>query len=294
MNNDAIIELCNTEIPDIIYLSIGCAQGPEVPRESSQQYPPCIAALGGRQICILVDPRLESPIHALPTLEPTEAPILHDKNVSFIPVRRFFEWGSNEDQRFIDALCRLATTQKTRLIVQDYTGHDIHPDYPIDRFDRDALCRKVLFDFTYNEGGCFVDLSKVRILLRSDGSFMQPKFEPLMMIPSDYLDLIIRQRHNIMWSYVKRLHRIQAGAEEARDWCSSAIVLDRMTPICKAYRVPPTTDTVSLEKLLLLYVLDLCTCVGERLTDEEALRIVRASGKDYQETIDLLKNVLLQ
>lgn len=188
MNNDAIIELCQTEIPDIIYLSIGCAQGyyePGSPRESSQQYPPCIAGLGGRQICILVDPRLESPIRALPIPEPTEAPILHDKNVSFIPVRRFFEWDSNEDRQFIDALCRLAIDQKTRLIVQDYTGHDIHPDYPIDRFDRDALCRKVLFDFTYNEGGCFVDLSKVRILCKSDGSFLQPSFEPLSVAPSD-------------------------------------------------------------------------------------------------------------
>jgi protein TonB len=25
--------------------------------------------------------------------------------------------------------------------VQDYTGYDIHPDYPLERFDRDALCR---------------------------------------------------------------------------------------------------------------------------------------------------------
>ena len=297
MNNDAIIELCQTEIPDIIYLSIGCAQGyyePGSPRESSQQYPPCIAGLGGRQICILVDPRLESPIRALPIPTPTEAPILHDKNVSFIPVRRFFEWDSNEDQRFIDALCRLAITQKTRLIVQDYTGHDIHPDYPIDRFDRDALCRKVLFDFTYNEGGCFVDLSKVHILIRSDGSFLQPKLEPLSSMPSEYIEPIMRQRHNIMWSYVKRLHRIHTDAEETRDWCTPAIVLDRMTPICKAYRAPIATDTASLEKLLLLYLLDLCICAGEPLTEEDALRIVRAPGKDYQDTVELLKNVLLQ
>ena len=293
MNNDAIIAYCNAEIPDIIYLSIGCAQEPCSLRKSPQQHPPCIAALGGRQICILVDPRLESPISIL-EMETTESPILHDKNVSFIPARRYFEWHSADDRRFIDDLCRIATTQKTRLLVQDYTGYDIYPEFPIERFDRDILCRKVLFDFTYNEGGCYVDLSKVRILLRADGSFLQPAFEPLVAVPFECLAVTIQQRHMNMWSYVKRLHRIQTGAEEARDWCAPATVLERMTPLCKAYRVARGTDNATLEKLMLLYLSDLCACAGEVMTEEEARRIVRAPGKDYQETIDLLKNLLLQ
>lgn len=282
MNNAAIIAYCNAEIPDIIYLSIGCAQESYSLQKPPQQYPPCIAALGGRQICILVDPRLE----------PTEAPILHDKNVSFITVRRYFEWRSEDDRRFIDDLCRLATTQKTRLLAQDYTGYDIYPEFPIERFDRDVLCRKVLFDFTYNEGGCYIDLSKVRILLRADGSFLQPTFEPLVTVPFECLAVTIQQRHMNMWSYVKRLHRIQTGAEEARDWCTPATVLERMTPLCKAYRVARGTDNETLEKLMLLYLSDLCACAGESMTEEEALRIVRGSG--YREAIDLLKNVLLQ
>ena len=300
MDNNQILTYCQIENPDIIYLAIGCAQGhhpPDSPMASPQEHPPCIAALGGNQVCILIDPQLETPIRAGAGTESPDAPIIRvGDTLTFLPVRRHFNWVSQEDKYFIEDLCRLVLNTRTRLIVQDYSGQYVHNFYPLATFGP-RLLRKVLFDVTYRDSGCFIDFDKVKIMMREDGSFIQPLYDRLAntlpFITPEQRAFAVSQRHDSMWCYVKRLHRIQSGLEEFRDWCTADVVYLHMVHLCPVYGTPLRTDNAALEKLMVAYLFDLCVCVGDFMTEDEALALATGSGKEYQDTLTRLKAILL-
>ena len=86
LTNDEILSIVHRERPDLIYLAIGCA------RSTDQQYPTQVSELGGKQLCILIDPLLEDPISA--TIPPTTTQCLS--------VRRFFKWTEDHDAQFVN------------------------------------------------------------------------------------------------------------------------------------------------------------------------------------------------
>ena len=180
-------KICNEE-QTTIYFAVGCGLEYYAPgTHPPQQYPPFMAEFPGRHICILMDPLLESPpkVYAdlgvsVPDTGSDTGPVTIG-NVTFIPVRRNFEWGSEEARLFIDELCILCLDTPARLIVQDYAGNYIDRYYPIDRLGT-QITKKVLFDVTYRDGGCFIDLGAVRILRHRDGSFVQPRYDPNSVI----------------------------------------------------------------------------------------------------------------
>lgn len=297
MNNDAIVSYCATQHPDYIYLAIGCAQGHWAvghPMASPQGHPPPVKALGGRQICILIDPELENPPRCCEMLTPTNSPMIHEGQVTYITSRRLFSWGGT-DAPFINDLCNLALTSRAFLIVQDFSGKIIDEHYPVHQFGPHLL-KKVLFDFTYRDGGCFIDLAKVRILRREDGSFVQPAYEPvstfLHLAPPSLVVAIIKARTTDAWCYLKRFHNIQRGAEEFRDWCTVSVVRTKMRPLCLIYGTPLSTDTPALEETMTAYLSDLCYAAENPMTEEQKYAIIQLPGKEYQNTLELLGTVL--
>ena len=303
MNNDAIVTYCKRFQPHLIYIAIGCSQkfhAPDSAMASPQGYPPFLRPLGTRQLCILIDPLLEDPPR--PCSEYASSPeqqIIVVGETHFIPLRRDFEWASKEDTAFIHALCAYTLEKpRTRMIVQDYSGEEIQRYYPIQQFGKE-LVRKVLFDFTYQDGGCFVDLSKVNILFCEDSfSFMQPLYERLTYVfkylTREQQKFLLNSRHNLFYSYVKRLHKIQANAEEPRDWCTERHVRDIIPSLCVNYDTPYSTEQRALEELLLAYLTDLCITTDTQMSQEELLECVRSPTNTYQDTLYLLKGILLE
>ena len=70
MNDDEIVTFCQEHNATIIYLAIGSAHNPQ------QQYPRFMSDFEGKQICILVDPHLESPPRAFEEFNLADAPIV--------------------------------------------------------------------------------------------------------------------------------------------------------------------------------------------------------------------------
>jgi hypothetical protein len=325
MNNDDIVTYCKRFSPHLIYIAIGCSQAfhePGSAMAAPQGYPPFLKSMGTRQLCILIDPLLEDPPR--PCSEYATSPgqqVIVVGETHFIPVRRNFEWTcrlscpqrgrlleqpvgpgdarrSTEDTAFIHTLCAYTLEKpRTRMIVQDYSGEEIQRYYPIQTFGKE-LIRKVLFDFTYQNGGCFVDLSKVNILFCDDSfSFMQPLYERLTYVfkylTAEQKKFLLNSRHNIFYSFVKRLHKIQEGVEEIRDWCTPQIVMDMIPSFCVNYSTPYSTDQQALEELLLAYLTDLCLTSDTQLSQEEIVECVRSPTNMYQDTLSLLKGILL-
>ena len=271
-----------------------------------QGYPPFLKSMGTRQLCILIDPLLEDPPRPCEGFQRgADQEIIVVGETHFIPLRRNFEWTSSgdarrstEDTAFIHTLCAYTLEKpRTRMIVQDYSGKEIQRYYPIQTFGKE-LIRKVLFDFTYQNGGCFVDLSKVNILLCEDSfSFMQPLYERLTYVfkylTAEQKKFLLNSRHNIFYSFVKRLHKIQEGVEPPRDWCTPQIVMDMIPSFCVNYSTPYSTDQRDLEELLVAYLSDLCLTSDTQMTQDEIMECVRSPTNMYQDTLSLLKGILL-
>ena len=303
-----LLDFCTRAAASVIYIAIGCSQahhitptelqdGQMIGQEIQQEYPNFMADIPGRQICILIDPLLESPPIAFRRVAEDPSGLTEIGRVSFITQRRYFEWteGGN-DRLLLEHLSILSMHTPTRLIVQDYTGEYIHKYYPIDRLGP-ILAKKVLYDFTYHDGGCFVDFTKVKLLMRPDGTFVQPRYESLTScvpyLSNDQLQLQVKERHNVITNYVRRLYRIQRDEEEYRDWCTTDVILWRMEPLCRIYECPLQTDNPTLEKFMVNYLWDLCGLVRDYISEGDAYAAVRASTNAYIEMIDLLKSVVV-
>ena len=304
MTNADIAALCRQAAqqgPTTIYFAVGCALGRYEPgQHPRQQYPPFMSAIPGSQICILMDPELESPPRAFEDLTNTvlpDQPVTRIGAITFITVRRHFEWASDEARTFIHHLCDICLNTPTDLIVQDYAGNYIERYYPIDHFGP-AITKKVLFDVTYRDGGCFIDLDAVRILRGRDGSFVQPKYDSITVlrhrVSIDQIRSVLKERRSGIVNYVKRYHRILNGDEEVRDWCTADVVRQYMQTPCYTYRVHPVPTIASMEKLMSAYLFDLCVAVGDRITEEAAIDLIRSPNKDYENMLLAFEEILLQ
>lgn len=278
MNNKKIIAFCKEQKPSIIYLAIGPAHS------ASQQYPPFLNKIEGKQLCLLFDPRMEEPLSVY--TDPESPLIIEHDNIQIIPIKRDFYWEEKRDRSFVHDLCELALSEtNTRLIVQDYTGRDIRSDYPIQTFGP-ALLRRVLFDFTYKDGGCFVDFNTVTLYLYPDGSFIQPQFDRISAIlpyvAKEKVAAILQERNNRLIFNAMRYYRVLSGTEEAPEWCSSEYVEDAIQNLWSIYGINHTAglSKENLEQLLLEYLLDIMSvkpATGSGIRDD-AITLVRESG----------------
>jgi hypothetical protein len=310
MSNDDILAMCEVTRPAYIYLAIGCALGHYAEGAGSpQQYPPPIAALPGRKICILVDPGLESPPRSYAQVglsDPSAQESLYATHgdVTFIPVRRTFHWpvpwaqpehqpAIQHDSRFIDGLIALTKRPGSpiRLIVQDYSGTDIRPFYP-----HGAPPSHVLYDMTGRDGGCFVDFANVRIHQTPAGDFIQPPYQPLstlqpILVPDEFR-VVAEQRSRLLTDYAHRYYRIMRGVEPPRDWATSHTIRLRLAPLFVAYDRPPNVqDPANLFALMSTALYDFATAAGDYMDDGAVASILDANsptGAPLRELLSVL------
>ena len=279
---DEILRTLECSNPALIYVAIGCAQGHHAPQtQTPQEYPPQIAAWPGTKFIILIDPALESPPVARVPADPPDT--------TFREIRRCFHWSEPRDTGFLNALCRIALVPGgPHVIVQDYTGVDIRSHLPIQIYGP-PLLKKVLYDMTYADAGCFVDFRKVAILRTPGGGFLQPFYLPLTGLrgtPSHLLQEVKSRFQSLAW-YGHRFLRIQKGVEERRDWCTPELVAKETTRLFHLYGIPPALQ--SLPELLTAALYDFCQVAHQPLTTEEAFRIVNG---DYVAALTALRAVI--
>ncbi len=271
----------HTVEPALIYLSIGCAESAE------QQLPPQVQAWPGQKVCILIDPRLESPPLAFPDYPTGRLMHSYDNGVTVVPMATSFYWPcymrhgydicSAEVEKHMDFLEKLivlttAALPNTHLIVQDYSGTDVRKYYPMDKFDRHAMCQRVLFDMTYGDGCCFVDFSRVPLYRRPNGDFVQPLYEPLANLrydlPPELLRSEMERRHRTVNYYLSPFYRIQRGWSEKKDWCTAEIIFDQAQQLFTLYNVPATENTV---RSLMSFILHDSMVAAGKVTTHDAL-----------------------
>lgn len=313
---DEIFAICKakvaTESNTLIYVAIGCSQAHYPPTGGSpQQFPPFVAAHAGHKICIWIDPGLEAEPRGFQNAG-LAAQALPDSTIAdvgfatFIPLRSNFAWPNHWGTpavvgpctQFIDNLCTLCVRPggSASMIVQDYSGTDIRPFYPLERFGP-ALLPKVLFDVTYNDGGCFVDFAKVRILHNSAGAFMQPTYSPMWSLAAapnsaPVIEAEMADRYNILINYVWRLYKIQTGREVPRDWCTPDVVAERARRLYLAYSIPlGSTSTETLYRLLAEGISDFCAAVGHYQTNAETDSLINGDNDTLPNALKLLRTV---
>lgn len=268
---------------NVIYLAIGPA------RSAQQEYPPFMKDLGGNQLCILFDPLLETP------LEATIKGDTDHENITFIPMKANFDWNDEPSKMLVTMLCQIALSSPTcRLIVQDYTGNETRSKYPLSFFGPRVMDR-ILFDVTYGESGCFVNFDAVHLLIRNDGSFIQPEFDRITnlkpWIPKDILCRMFQERNNMITTYALRAYRILCG-EEAPTWFSMEEVADRLKRYWPMYGLLTPTGGPTKEAMVALlsaYWMDVSptnAALPPPLLDRGYEMEVRAFKRAFEEPIE--------
>ncbi len=291
---DDISNYCLDSSPDLIYLSIGCAQNGN-PVSNEQQVPPFIKAVPGRIVLILVDPALESPPQAFEDLgfptHHTTAPVSICGRFDIIALRQEFNWSSDVERSFIDALCALTLHTNIRLIVQDFSGANIHKYYPLRAFGPELLPRAI-FDVTHDEGCCYVNWNEhpPQFMNPETGDFIHAWHQPLAVIKPYVTQEVYKQqrqkRTNLLTEYVHRLYKIQAGEEEPRDWCTPERVAEYAEFLFDAYNINLATDNSTLSILLIDAFRDIVTAEGHtKPTASAVISLIDAPFGEYRKAL---------
>lgn len=307
--NRVIEHLCADMRPQTIYLAIGCAHS------AIQQVPPFLGSTPS--LCVWIDPCLEAVpeglaltgISPLPT-SMAECEVLEGPTVTCVALRTHVHWTSSdskpEDFRMwteclsiLYHYVQVRATNGAQLIVQDYSGANIYRFYPIQtvrREERAHFLSHVLFDVTYNEGGCFIDFDKVEIV-RHPGSmeFFQPAYEPLSSIQwvaPQYLQAELGKRMNFIEHSVYRLYRTLEGREEARDYSSPESVLCRCSSLFDVYGLSPlVTDPVIVRRLLVAFFHDVASLVDYTHSETDTCRLLDCA--EYIEALVLMRQLVV-
>ena len=275
-----IEERCASDRPLLIYVAIGCSlELYPAGDHPAQQYPPYLRTFDCPQICVLIDPRLEMPARVLTDIAGETA------DITILPVLQYYHHTSNYGEStswFLERLATACLLKQAQLIVQDYTGENIHPYYPI-HLDRGVL-KKVLYDPTYRDGGCFVDMSAIQIYRDAEGGFIQPMYTPLSvlrgLVPHDVFMEQLRAHKYPTLSMLLRLYKILRGLAEPRDWCT----VERMGGVIRYYSfiygVSATSVLETLRNILMASVKDMYALAQRGILTEAALTSIVDSPGD--------------
>lgn len=204
-----------------IYVAIGCSMGHyrELTPSNNQQYPCFLEKFydqnpDSRIVIVLIDPELERDLKIQLYFTEKKQPLTQlpcdvancrifenqtvtvfaintcfyyeyrhfDRNVTSTQLAKIHEQCDQDVANLINliSIC-LGKIQKTRVILQDYTGGDTCCLFSqmMTFFERDDLLKWVLFDVTQKECGCFIDITPELAEIDSLGHFVQPKYMKL-------------------------------------------------------------------------------------------------------------------
>lgn len=316
------------EAHDLIYVAIGCSQKHYLHSGtrrtgSAQEYPPFVESWPGRRLCVLIDPDLEEKPDGIERAggapkvldDCTPHAVAPPLNI-FIVLRKHFHWSDDGCRAFLNTLiqrclrpsggpCFLgAGVAGPRMIVQDYSGTDIRPYYPLEIFGH-AMLPRVLFDITGGDPGCFVDFSKYQLLRDTNGNFVQPLYTPLWKLKAHgvrgkaFEDLVF-QRYSVALDSAARCWRAQNGHDEPRDWYAPALVAERIRPLLYAYGISPQLVKADNGDPLISFaaveepIFDLCATVGHYMSHEEVYYLLTGTFDDLRKALILLRDLAVE
>ena len=275
-------------------------------KHSPQQLPPQVAAWPGRKICILIDEHFEpSPLYVFRDLgisEPVGSVVIMG-DTTFIVVQRHWNWDDPVDHNQIYELCNMAThTPQTYMIVQDYTGTDPTPYYPLHQIGS-LLLDKVLFDMTYSRfgGECFIDFNKIHI--RRDpatGHFKQPRFQSLSTFCHDMDPDMLREeldrRYSIATYTVYPYYLELRCRLEPQPWRSAEVLRKAMQPMCYTYGLRDASPTVdNLQTFLCSAILDFSAAIETPMEQVDLIRIIDAPEREsIPHVLGIAKAIILE
>lgn len=303
MNYTEILTICEKVNPDLIYVAVGCASPNEPSQGLVQQYPPFVKEWPGTKLCILIDPLLEDPPRSTQELQAIQA-IQGDVKIWKTPDSIFISLRQNlyyyhdtveessqkiDDIRFIEILCRQTLIRSAKMIVQDYTGREIQQYYP--HHIHPDITKSVLYDVTYDDGGCYIDFDTIQILKNEDGEFIQPSYSPLSAIHGKIPDPIFQKELTRRRQNLTNIHTyvcIVRGLREHSTWITEERIASSAHRYATIYRVN-SKDFVSI---LIAAVKDLCATASCYLSSGEIDAIVSSPTQQYANLFQTLQVVL--
>jgi hypothetical protein len=275
----------------LIYIAIGCSlERYEEGAHPQQQYPPFMKEFPCNQVCVLIDPRLELPPRSVQDIAITKT----SYKITILPILDNFMFEHNAFLHSLIDLC-MNPNKHTKMIVQDFSGRDIRPLYPIHLYG-ERLLTHVLFDTTYGEGGCFPDLSAITIL-QTNGAFQQPQYMKLCRlyeeVPKEIAKREFTSRRYPIYK-ISMMYRISQNREETRDWCSEEEIQAYFPQYCKIYTIHETEFPRILYQILVAIVNDLCQVTKSYLTETEIDQIVRSKGREWDAMWKIMYSMLFE
>ena len=205
----------HTQKFDIIYFSIGCSMSnyyydDEIDNEekknnnkmlitekNNQQYPEFLNNYK-KKLIVLIDPELEKDLQIIKyyNMIYKSLDIITGENLKFtvysndedvvITAREYFIF--KENIKYLYDIIAHCISSRTKLVVQDFTGNYLSEHYEniLNIFDKNDVFKNILFDVTYNNGGCYVELPN-KLLIDDNNDFVQPKYMLLHKINDDKL-----------------------------------------------------------------------------------------------------------
>ena len=326
MNHDDILTALYASTPTpphLIYVAIGCGMTAHpYGSHSPQQFPPQVAVWPGHKVCILIDEHFEpAPLYVFrdlgitgPGLGPGPIPgqpltVNVADDATFIVIQRRWDWKNPVDAGQIAALCQVCIENPhTYMIVQDYTGEDPTPYYPLQRGGggahggRSRLIDKVLFDMTQGRfgGECFVDFSKVHIRREPHtGAFVQRRFQSLMSfwrdLDADELYAELERRYSIA-TYTVYPHYLELrGRLEPKPWRSAEVLRKAIQPMVYTYGLPDASLTEeNLRAYLRAAILDFTAAIASPMDLIDLERIIDAPEREsIPHVLGLAKTIMM-
>ena len=198
----------------LVCLFVGCSMDyyNELTEENNQQYPCFLNNFNCKKIIILIDPCLETnlkieeyfikkgePLECINKIiinEENKLRVLQNNNVMIYAINESFnyinyDWMNKvgSDTEIFYTILNICLRNKTKLILQDYSGNDTSYFYAdlLTKYDRQYLLNNINLDITQFEGGCRFIMSNDMIKVDESGNFIQDKFLKLSNIKESKL-----------------------------------------------------------------------------------------------------------
>jgi len=284
-----IQEECRKGRPLLLYVGIGCSLEHYPPgKHPPQQYPPYLYDFPCPQICVLIDPRLEMPPRVFDDIR---------GDITILPIVEFYHHTSQYGDStawFLESLAKLCLGSDTRvqMIVQEFTGTNIQPFYPL-HLGRNIL-KNVLYDPTYGSSDCACSPKFSTILRNAEGGFIQPAYSPLYplrsLAPRNIFLAQHRSRAYPIVGILLRLYKNLRGIGEVLEWCTvekQAYIIRYYSFIYDVSMRPLEDTTLQLRRLLIEAVKDICAFrEWKPMSQEDIVAIVDSPGEEMRQLWD--------
>lgn len=208
---------------DVVYIGIGCGMGYyDSVNESNNQQCPCFLNKFQNKLLMLFDPELEKPLktesvlYGLLAVYEQDYRILKNLHTTVYAFNEslYYELEHVREQPKAESdipglynIISICISNRTKLIIQDYTGRDTQRFYIslFNVFYKTDLLSYIFFDVTEKDCGCRIELKPTQAPL-FDNIFIQDKY--IKLVDMINCDSQIKMRINklkypLAWCYIK-------------------------------------------------------------------------------------------